>query len=71
MVSTLKEESSDESTVISSQTSTLTRDQGPEDLDDHGEGADTLGRGMGAAMGMGLHGVLDDEDEEEEDLVSG
>jgi len=71
MVSTLKEESSDESTVISSQTSTLTRDQGPEDLDDHGEGSDTLGRGMGAAMGMGLHGVLDDEDEEEDDLVSG
>lgn len=34
-VSTLKEESSDESTVISSQTSTLTRNQGPDDMESH------------------------------------
>ncbi|PVD34256.1 hypothetical protein C0Q70_05524 [Pomacea canaliculata] len=34
-VLSLKEESSDESTIISSQTSTLTRAQGPEDMKDH------------------------------------
>ncbi len=31
--SSVKEESSDESTIISSQTSTLTRNQGPDDMD--------------------------------------
>ncbi|XP_041357146.1 protein WWC2-like [Gigantopelta aegis] len=35
VVSTVKEESSDESTIISSQTSTLTRNQGPEDMERH------------------------------------
>nr|KAG5690001.1 hypothetical protein BaRGS_007303 [Batillaria attramentaria] len=34
-VLSLKEESSDESTIISSQTSTLTRNQGPEDMESH------------------------------------
>ncbi|XP_060062647.1 protein WWC2-like isoform X2 [Ylistrum balloti] len=34
-VASLKEESSDESTIISSQTSTLTRNQGPEDMEYH------------------------------------
>ena len=34
-VGTLKEESSDESTIISSQTSTLTRNIGPESMHHH------------------------------------
>ena len=55
MISTLKEESSDESTIISSQTSTLTRDQGPEEMEGHAD--DTLKLGA----------KLEFEDEEEED----
>ncbi|KAH3834003.1 protein KIBRA-like isoform X2 [Dreissena polymorpha] len=60
LVCTLKEESSDESTVMSSQTSTLTRNQGPiEDLEGPA-GDDTLQ--------LGLHmGQEEDEEEELED----
>ncbi|KAK6172410.1 hypothetical protein SNE40_016065 [Patella caerulea] len=39
----LKEESSDESTIISSQTSTLTRNQGPEAMEGHGDVNDVDG----------------------------
>lgn len=47
LVISLKEESSDESTIISSQTSTLTRNQGPESMNVHSDalqiGGDMLG----------------------------
>ena len=71
LVSSLKEESSDESTIISSQTSTLTRNQGPEDMEVHAEehseghaegGADdTLKRNMSGAE---LHDEFEEECEE-------
>mgnify|MGYP000116713787 CR=1 FL=1 len=66
MVSSLIEESSDESTIISSQTSTLTRNQGPDNMDDHNDG--TL------KLGTRTEGVLEDGEEEddledEDDLV--
>mgnify|MGYP001556444594 CR=1 FL=1 len=48
-----KEESSDESTIISSQTSTLTRNEGPEGMASHVEG-DEEGE------------IFDSEDEDEE-----
>lgn len=55
-VITIREESSDESTIISSQTSTLTRNQGQEEV---------------AALAMCMQGQLnlsdDDEEEEEEE----
>ena len=55
VVNSLKEESSDESTIISSQTSTLTRNQGPEDMDsDDGDVEDRMGEN-------------DDEEDEEDD----
>lgn len=60
MVSSLKEESSDESTIISSQTSTLKRNQGPDHMEEHG-GDETLKRGTAP------EGVLED-DEDDEDL---
>ncbi|XP_053398838.1 protein KIBRA-like isoform X2 [Mercenaria mercenaria] len=59
VVSSLKEESSDESTIISSQTSTLTRNQGPDEMSDHAD--DTLK--LGNEFGMGDP----DEDEIEDD----
>lgn len=65
VVSCLKEESSDESTIISSQTSTLTRNQGPDTMEEHGDG--TL------KIGATTEGVLEDEEEEDdfEDEVLG
>lgn len=60
MVSSLIEESSDESTIISSQTSTLTRNQGPDNMEEHGDG--TL------KLGTNTDNVLKDEEEEEEDI---
>ena len=60
VVSSLKEESSDESTIISSQTSTLTRNQGPDDMSEHAD--DTLKLGTDFNLGD-----LDDEEMEEDD----
>lgn len=54
-VLSLKEESSDESTIISSQTSTLTRNQGPGDMENHAFDSMIAGK--------------DREEEEEEDEV--
>lgn len=65
MVSSLIEESSDESTIISSQTSTLTRNQGPDNMEEHGDGTLKLGT---TTEGV-LEGEEEDEDLEDEDLV--
>lgn len=66
MVCSLKEESSDESTIISSQTSTLTRNQGPDDMNDHAD--DTLK--LGSEFGLGDPEVDDiEEDDEMVDIV--
>ncbi|XP_076467518.1 protein WWC2-like isoform X2 [Babylonia areolata] len=56
-VLSLKEESSDESTIISSQTSTLTRNQGPEEMESHAYDSALAG-----------HNHQEEEEEEEEDL---
>ncbi|KAH9513964.1 Protein wwc2 [Bulinus truncatus] len=50
-----KEESSDESTIISSQTSTLTRNHGPEDMKNH------------QFEGPNLYDGLEDDDEDDEE----
>ncbi|XP_048243489.1 protein kibra-like isoform X2 [Haliotis rufescens] len=60
-VSSVKEENSDESTIISSQTSTLTRNQGPEDMASH-QDRETSPR----LAGFGEND--DEEDEDDEDL---
>ncbi|XP_052793910.1 protein WWC2-like isoform X2 [Mya arenaria] len=62
MVSSLKEESSDESTVISSQTSTLTRNQGPDEMEEHG-GGDAVTQI--ASLGVGMDGGLGDEEDDD------
>ncbi|XP_067663170.1 protein WWC2-like isoform X2 [Haliotis asinina] len=59
-VSSVKEESSDESTIISSQTSTLTRNQGPEDMASH-QDRETSPR----LAGFGENDDEDDEDDED------
>ena len=64
VVTSLKEESSDESTVISSQTSTLTRNQGPDEMDEHGD--DTLK--LGTSLGLDKNEVDDMEEEEDENV---
>jgi len=62
---TLKEESSDESTIISSQTSTLTRNMGPESMMGHCDSPDT---GCMAHPEFGIDGItVQVEDDEEED----
>ncbi|WAQ99375.1 KIBRA-like protein [Mya arenaria] len=58
----LKEESSDESTVISSQTSTLTRNQGPDEMEEHG-GGDAVTQI--ASLGVGMDGGLGDEEDDD------
>merc|ERR1719225_1445688 len=73
---TLKEESSDESTIISSQTSTLTRNIGPESMLSHCDSPDTAGQtGFLApaefSLSQGgitvqLHNEEDDEDDDED-----
>ncbi|XP_055893244.1 protein WWC2-like [Biomphalaria glabrata] len=55
-----KEESSDESTIISSQTSTLTRNQGPEDMKNH--------RFDSPHMYDGLEDEEEDEEEDDEEI---
>lgn len=60
VVSSLKEESSDESTIISSQTSTLTRNQGADDMNDHAD--DTLK--LGSEFGLDEPEDEDIEDDE-------
>ena len=75
---TLKEESSDESTIISSQTSTLTRNMGPEAMMTHADQVD--GAGVTAltpsefsidAITVQVENTDDDEeeDDEEEDFM--
>lgn len=69
---TLKEESSDESTIISSQTSTLTRNFGPESMMGHGEPgpelvAQYLGQAEFSVEGGISFQVEDQEDSDEED----
>ncbi|XP_059174838.1 protein KIBRA-like isoform X2 [Physella acuta] len=59
LIVSLKEESSDESTIISSQTSTLTRNHGPEDMKNH--------RFDSPHIQDGLDDDDEDDDEEEED----
>lgn len=58
MVNPCREESSDESTIISSQTSTLTRDQNQDDLQ--------------AVLGLNIQGqlVINSDDEDDEDQES-
>ena len=76
---TLKEESSDESTIISSQTSTLTRNMGPEAMMSHSDGLD--GAAALSHPEFSIDGAItvqventdeddeDEEDEEEEDFM--
>ena len=73
---TLKEESSDESTIISSQTSTLTRNMGPEAMMTHAdavEGATALAPSEFSidAITVQVENTDDDdeEDEDEEDFM--
>jgi len=76
---TLKEESSDESTIISSQTSTLTRNIGPESMMAHGETAPELVAQYLGQAEFTVHGGIsfmvdnqdesEDEDEEEDAFV--
>jgi len=65
---TLKEESSDESTIISSQTSTLTRNIGPESMMGHGDNTEIgyLGQAEFAVEG-GISFQVDNEEEEDSD----
>lgn len=58
MVNPCREESSDESTIISSQTSTLTRDQNQDDLQ--------------AVLGLNIQGqlVINSDDEDDDDQES-
>merc|ERR1719328_738964 len=63
---TLKEESSDESTIISSQTSTLTRNIGPESMMSHCDSPDTPSAYLAPAE-FSLTVQLDNEEEEEAD----
>jgi len=67
---TLKEESSDESTIISSQTSTLTRNIGPEAMLVHGDAADSMltqDGFIGQAEFSVQGGISFHEDSDEED----
>lgn len=65
---TLKEESSDESTIISSQTSTLTRNIGPESMMGHGDNTEIgyLGQAEFAVEG-GISFQVDNEEEDDSD----
>ena len=74
---TLKEESSDESTIISSQTSTLTRNMGPEAMMTHADQVE--GAGVTAltpsefsidAISVQVENTDDDEDEEEDFMIN-
>ena len=65
---TLKEESSDESTIISSQTSTLTRNIGPESMMAHCDSPDTGCLAHSEFSMDGIDGIIvqvEDEDEDE------
>lgn len=65
---TLKEESSDESTIISSQTSTLTRNIGPESMMGHCDNPEIgyLGQAEFAVEG-GISFHVDNEEDEDSD----
>jgi len=69
---TLKEESSDESTIISSQTSTLTRNIGPESMMGHAEpGPEIVAQYLGQAefcVDGGISFQVDDHDDSEEEV---
>ena len=71
---TLKEESSDESTIISSQTSTLTRNMGPEAMMTHADGVEGAGAIALAPSEFSIDAITvqventDDDDDEDEDV---